>query len=272
MPAGRRCSRRPTSSCSTPSSSGASVQLNVTVLNLFNQRLPRRSSSRTCGPTTVYVRSGGVLRWRHQLPVADSGGIGWGGAGRPDVPGSTVPAGQRLSDANHRAVWSEVHLLEPRSSLTDAPADRSNRRGVFDRGVLVIAVLTIVGSLAAAWSNRRTLRIDASRSSTTPPAGRPIESFEEPAKNSSRRSFVSRFALAYYSLGRAEMGLRDFAKAIDAYTKCRATTIAKAASSTVSCRSNRASQDRDGAEGRPDRQPSKPNPSRRVSTSVSCRR
>jgi Flp pilus assembly protein TadD len=30
-----------------------------------------------------------------------------------------------------------------------------------------------------------------------------------------------RFALAYYSLGRAEMGRRDFAKAIAAYTKCR---------------------------------------------------
>jgi len=29
------------------------------------------------------------------------------------------------------------------------------------------------------------------------------------------------FALAYYSLGRAEMGLRDFQKAIAAYTKCR---------------------------------------------------
>jgi tetratricopeptide (TPR) repeat protein len=30
-----------------------------------------------------------------------------------------------------------------------------------------------------------------------------------------------RFALAYYSLGRAEVGRRDFAKAIAAYTKCR---------------------------------------------------
>jgi len=30
-----------------------------------------------------------------------------------------------------------------------------------------------------------------------------------------------RFTLAYYSLGRAEMGRRDFAKAIAAYTKCR---------------------------------------------------
>jgi tetratricopeptide (TPR) repeat protein len=29
------------------------------------------------------------------------------------------------------------------------------------------------------------------------------------------------FTLAYYSLGRAEMGLRDFPKAIAAYTKCR---------------------------------------------------
>src|SRR6185503_3926539 len=29
------------------------------------------------------------------------------------------------------------------------------------------------------------------------------------------------FALAYYSLGRAEMGRKNFAKAIDAYTKCR---------------------------------------------------
>jgi tetratricopeptide (TPR) repeat protein len=29
-----------------------------------------------------------------------------------------------------------------------------------------------------------------------------------------------KFALAYYSLGRAEMGRRDFAKAIDAYKKC----------------------------------------------------
>lgn len=30
-----------------------------------------------------------------------------------------------------------------------------------------------------------------------------------------------KFALAYYSLGRAHMGRRDFAAAIDAYTKCR---------------------------------------------------
>lgn len=30
-----------------------------------------------------------------------------------------------------------------------------------------------------------------------------------------------KFALAYYSLGRAEMGRHDFAKAIQAYTKCR---------------------------------------------------
>ena len=30
-----------------------------------------------------------------------------------------------------------------------------------------------------------------------------------------------KFALAYYSLGRAEMGRHDFAKAIAAYTKCR---------------------------------------------------
>ena len=30
-----------------------------------------------------------------------------------------------------------------------------------------------------------------------------------------------RFALAFYSLGRAEMNLRQFPKAIDAYTKCR---------------------------------------------------
>ena len=29
------------------------------------------------------------------------------------------------------------------------------------------------------------------------------------------------FANAYYSLGRAHMGLRNFPKAIDAYTKCR---------------------------------------------------
>jgi tetratricopeptide (TPR) repeat protein len=35
-----------------------------------------------------------------------------------------------------------------------------------------------------------------------------------------------RFANAYYSLGRAEMGLRHFQKAIDAYTKCREVYLA----------------------------------------------
>jgi tetratricopeptide (TPR) repeat protein len=35
-----------------------------------------------------------------------------------------------------------------------------------------------------------------------------------------------RFTLAYYSLGRAEMGRRDFAKAIAAYTKCREIYLA----------------------------------------------
>jgi len=32
---------------------------------------------------------------------------------------------------------------------------------------------------------------------------------------------VPRFALAYYSLGRAEMGRKNFAAAITAYTRCR---------------------------------------------------
>jgi tetratricopeptide (TPR) repeat protein len=35
-----------------------------------------------------------------------------------------------------------------------------------------------------------------------------------------------KFALAYYSLGRAEMGLRHFSKAIEAYTKCREVYVA----------------------------------------------
>jgi tetratricopeptide (TPR) repeat protein len=35
-----------------------------------------------------------------------------------------------------------------------------------------------------------------------------------------------KFALAYYALGRAEMALRNFAKAIDAYTKCRELYVA----------------------------------------------
>jgi tetratricopeptide (TPR) repeat protein len=35
-----------------------------------------------------------------------------------------------------------------------------------------------------------------------------------------------KFMLAYYSLGRAEMGLRDFQKAINAYLKCRELYIA----------------------------------------------
>jgi superkiller protein 3 len=35
-----------------------------------------------------------------------------------------------------------------------------------------------------------------------------------------------KFALAYYALGRAEMALRNFAKAIDAYTKCRDLYVA----------------------------------------------
>jgi tetratricopeptide (TPR) repeat protein len=35
-----------------------------------------------------------------------------------------------------------------------------------------------------------------------------------------------KFTLAYYSLGRAEMGLHDFAKAIDAYLKCRELYVA----------------------------------------------
>lgn len=35
-----------------------------------------------------------------------------------------------------------------------------------------------------------------------------------------------KFTLAYYSLGRAEMGLRHFPKAIDAYTKCRELYVA----------------------------------------------
>lgn len=36
----------------------------------------------------------------------------------------------------------------------------------------------------------------------------------------------AKFALAYYSLGRAEMGLRHFPKAIEAYTKCREVYVA----------------------------------------------
>src|SRR5919201_5261105 len=35
-----------------------------------------------------------------------------------------------------------------------------------------------------------------------------------------------KFMLAYYSLGRAEMGLRDFPKAIEAYLKCRELYVA----------------------------------------------
>jgi tetratricopeptide (TPR) repeat protein len=35
-----------------------------------------------------------------------------------------------------------------------------------------------------------------------------------------------KFALAYYSLGRGEMGLRHFSKAIEAYTKCRELYVA----------------------------------------------
>src|SRR5207237_3605359 len=35
-----------------------------------------------------------------------------------------------------------------------------------------------------------------------------------------------KFTLAYYSLGRAEMSLRDFPKAIDAYLKCRELYVA----------------------------------------------
>jgi tetratricopeptide (TPR) repeat protein len=35
-----------------------------------------------------------------------------------------------------------------------------------------------------------------------------------------------KFMLAYYSLGRAEMGLRDFPKAIEAYSKCRELYVA----------------------------------------------
>ena len=54
-----------------------------------------------------------------------------------------------------------------------------------------------------------------------------------------------KFALAYYSLGRAEMGLRDFAKAIDAYTRCRDLYIARGGERyTDQFASNRAIDDR----------------------------
>ena len=54
-----------------------------------------------------------------------------------------------------------------------------------------------------------------------------------------------KFALASYSLGRAEMGLRDFAKAIDAYTKCRDLYIARGGERyTDQLSSNRAIDDR----------------------------
>lgn len=43
-----------------------------------------------------------------------------------------------------------------------------------------------------------------------------------------------KFALAYYSLGRAEMGLRHFPKAIEAYTKCRELYAASGGESITS--------------------------------------
>ena len=72
------------------------------------------------------------------------------------------------------------------------------------------------------------------------------ESWDEAAREfQSALDSDPKFALAYYSLGRAEMGLRDFAKAIDAYTQCRDLYIARAGERyTDQFSANRAIDDR----------------------------
>ena len=155
--AGRRCSRRPTSTCSTSSSSGLrAIQLNATVLNLFNQQTAtskfitqlRSGNGLTFDQAAFYA---GDINFQSLIQAASA----WGRAGRADVPGSTVPAGQRLSDANRGAVRREVHLLEPRSSLTNSPRRLLRIGGAFSIvEVPVIVVLTIVGTLAAAWGQQ----------------------------------------------------------------------------------------------------------------------
>ena len=90
--------------------------------------------------------------------------------------------------------------------------------------VSVIAVLTIVGSLAAAWGQQANVadRRVAEQHYTAGWQALRTESFEESAREfQAAIDSYPGFTLAYYGLGRAEMGLKKFAEAARAYENCK---------------------------------------------------
>jgi tetratricopeptide (TPR) repeat protein len=87
----------------------------------------------------------------------------------------------------------------------------------------LVATLAVASSLSA--QGARTASAEAERANKYYADG--WTAMRAESWNDAARDFQEtinndpKFALAYYSLGRAEMGLKDFSKAIAAYTKCR---------------------------------------------------
>ena len=88
----------------------------------------------------------------------------------------------------------------------------------------MIAVLTIVGTLAAVWGQQANVadRRVAEQHYTAGWQALRTESFEESAREfQAAIDSYPGFTLAYYGLGRAEMGLKKFAEAARAYENCK---------------------------------------------------
>jgi len=94
----------------------------------------------------------------------------------------------------------------------------------------VVAFVCLVSALLIGHAPISAQRVDAGRATRLYKTG--WESMRHEAWAAAAKEFQQaididpKFALAYYSLGRAEMALRDFPKAIAAYTTCRELYVA----------------------------------------------
>lgn len=89
----------------------------------------------------------------------------------------------------------------------------------------IVTTLAFPGAFVAALQSPKTGSPDAQRANTHYANGWTAvraESWDDAVREFQQAIDIDpKFSLAYYSLGRAQMGRHDFAKAIEAYTKCR---------------------------------------------------
>ena len=238
--AARRSSPRPTCIVQHEFKIGGSrrVQLSANVLNLFNQRIVTNRVSTMARAGAIPLGAGllhgsRILRRSAELHQPDCGG----GGERKDDGESAVPDGRTRIRPDPRAVRRQVHVLSGDSVRNDAPQASACgafftaqeqvdlRTGRIQPSVLAALLRSLPRSPLRSRKSPATRRTPTWSVPTGTTRGWDQMRSEDWAGAAQEFQHViaiePAFTLAHYSLGRAEMALRHFPKAIEAYTKCR---------------------------------------------------